>query len=41
MLASGEASERMRREVERHRAEKEAIREAAERLEADGRAANE
>jgi hypothetical protein len=30
VVASGEASERMRREVERHRAEKEEIREAAE-----------
>ena len=41
VLASGEAAERMRKEVERYRAEKEEIRKAAEKLEADGRAANE
>jgi hypothetical protein len=40
-LTTGEASERMRREVERYKAEKEEIRKAAEKLEAEGRAANE
>ena len=41
VLASGEAAERMRKEADRYKAEKEEIRKAAEKLEADGRAANE
>ena len=40
-LASGEAADRFRREVDRYKAEKEDIRKAAEKLEADGKAANE
>ena len=39
-LATGEAAERMKREVERYKAEKEDIRKEAERLEAEGKAAN-
>jgi len=39
-LATGEAADRMKREVERYKAEKEDIRKEAERLEAEGKAAN-
>ncbi|MCC7115180.1 MAG: DUF4337 domain-containing protein [Burkholderiales bacterium] len=40
-LASGDAAERFRKEVERWKAEKEDIRKAAAKLEAEGRAAGE
>src|SRR5262252_10659253 len=39
-LATGETAERMKREVERYKAEKEDIKKAAEKLEAEGKAAN-
>ena len=39
-LATGDAADRMKREVERYKAEKEDIRKVAERLEAEGKAAN-
>ena len=41
VIATGEPAERMKREAERYKAEKEDIRKAAEKLEAEGRAANE
>jgi Domain of unknown function (DUF4337) len=40
-LATGETAEKMKREVERYKAEKEDIRKVAEKLEAEGKAANE
>src|SRR5204863_7236220 len=40
VLATGEAADRMKREVDRYKAEKEDIRKEAERLEAEGKAAN-
>lgn len=40
-LASGETAERMKREAERYKAEKAEIQKVAERLEAEGKAANE